>query len=238
MESKILIFALARTGSTALFNLLNLHNEINLIYEPFNQDSTKKYLCNNLDDLKNYLNEIEKIYNGIKHVHHFTGWPFKDPTINKMLLTLGFKIIFLNRRDVFHRNISSQVSTQNRIWQISNDQDRNKIKHFPYKALDEDSLRWHLLNEKKLINEYKSIMTQNNITFFEVWYEDIFGLDVELDRTIGELFSFLKLKALDLRSNVAKAILNKDHKIISDSLLEKIPNYEYLKNKYCNASFQ
>ena len=86
---RILIFALARTGSTSLMNLFNVHKSIYAISEPFNignRDNIRGLgisgICNNeiseFKELDEELNRIFFDFNLVKHVWHPSGFPFVE----------------------------------------------------------------------------------------------------------------------------------------------------------------
>jgi len=67
---QFVVFCLARTGSTTLTRLLNLHSQIRCMDEPFNRDYHPEYArrATDRESLYELIDEIYQTHNGIKHV--------------------------------------------------------------------------------------------------------------------------------------------------------------------------
>ena len=235
-----IIFALARTGSTALMELLNTRKDLQCIHEPFNPDN-KEFSYHgqilNEEDLFNCIRMIYENVVGFKHVWHHNGWPFEHiPDLNKLLLTRTEKIIFLNRKNILRRIVSSQLSQQAQVWHFLNSSDRRTFMNFNYRPLNLELIRWHIINERRCLLEYKKFMKDQNIEFLEVWYEDFFDENLALEErkmNFLNVCSFLQSKP-DVNTMMHKidALLSASNRINTPRSYRKVPNIYFIEDEF------
>lgn len=178
--------------------LLNCHADLRLINEPFNENNFGGQFLRraaDLESLKKTLDELWSTYNGIKHVWHPSGWPFKDQQLNHyLLLAPGQQVLFLNRRNALRRVVSSQISEQTRIWSIEDEAVRNKIQQFEFRPLDVDWLERQLACERESVARQRELLLAKKIDFLELWYEDLFELPPTFEaalKNLNHIFRFL-----------------------------------------------
>ena len=192
--------------------LLNCHADLRLINEPFNQNNFGgefQRRATDLESLKNILDELWSTYNGIKHVWHPSGWPFTDQALNDyLLLAPGQQVLFLNRRNILRRVVSSQISEQTKVWFLEDEEVRNKIRQFEFRPLDVDWLERQLACERKSLARQRELLLATKIDFLELSYEDLFEAPPTFEASLQELnriFKFLGLAELTDETKLLEA---------------------------------
>lgn len=237
MENKFLIFALPRTGSSTLLQILNLHEDIKCVYEPFNVDKRYYKFEKDIEDENQLTDAINFIYsknNGIKHIWNTDGWPFlKQPSLNKSILLKGGKIIFLQRKNILQRIVSCQISWQTNLW---DKEDKDKIANHRFTMLDAELIKLTLENEKNYLQEWKDYLKNSHIDFMEVYYEDIFSNNLSFDeklKVLDNIFSFLGYpRSSDLCLIELKKLVDTSNKMSSDDLYLNIPKIKKIDARF------
>lgn len=119
-EFRIVLFAHPRSGSTSLYQILQLHPEINILEEPFNENYTrwdprnKNYrdLIHDIPSLDMQLAEIFATYNGVKVLDYQLP---RDLAIHLLQRPEG-KIIFLRRKNLLQAVVSVLIAKQTQLW--------------------------------------------------------------------------------------------------------------------------
>lgn len=184
-----IIFSLARCGSSALMELLNLHPGIHCMDEPFNPDCFEgRYIrdVSTLEDVDRVLAHLFESANGIKHVWTTEGWPFPSTDHNSRLLSSGARIVFLRRRNILRRVASELISWQLREWKFVVPEAREKHRSFSFHPLDTDYVRVNVDNEIRVVNEVRRRL-EGKAEIFDLWYEDLYDSDTPLSAKHDEL---------------------------------------------------
>jgi hypothetical protein len=260
-SERFLIFALARTGSTSLMNLMNISKSINLISEPFNKKNSLFLTTNNMDkfgkteiknllDLKNELDVLINIYgyNGIKHVWHPSGFPFENITemnnflsnyvsMNQHLLTFFDKVLFLNRKNVLKRIVSGLISMQTKVWEANIKIKTVEDKEFEFKELDESSIVWFIEFEKFYVESFKNDLNVRKIDYYEIFFEDLFEDTILMEDKIKkcyEMYDFFDASVDFNEDDLTKMnkILGPDLKLNDITTYLKIPNIYEIEEKF------
>ena len=226
--AKFLIFAFPRTGSSTLRWLLESHPAISCKGEPFNTGrGIKNYQINyrekvqDLESLKRVLGVIYNKHNGIKHIEK--QLPFE---LNKyLLLHPNIKIIFLFRENFLQREISYFISSESGHY----GRDRSKVLAHKYKNMNINSIKKSINSNKANVEKYKKILTENNKEFFEVTYEELFGLKLteEKLRKLNAIFSFLgydEIKDETILEKMKTLLDPLNSKLNSEETYRLIPN--------------
>jgi Sulfotransferase domain len=119
-NDRVILFAHPRSGSSSLYQILQLHPDLNILEEPFNEHFTEWNLNN-----KNYLSLIFDIpsldaqladifiaYNGVKVL----DYQLPDDLAVHLLQRSDCKIIFLRRRNVLQSVVSVLIAEQTHLW--------------------------------------------------------------------------------------------------------------------------
>lgn len=117
---RVIFFAHPRSGSSSLYQILQLHPELNILEEPFNENFTrwnrnnKNYLelIHDISSLDMEVAEIFTTYNGIKMLDYQLP---SDLTVH-ILQRLDCKIIFLRRRNILQSVVSVLIAEQTHLW--------------------------------------------------------------------------------------------------------------------------
>ncbi|GGA93593.1 Stf0 family sulfotransferase [Puia dinghuensis] len=232
-QEDVIIFALARTGSESLYNIFNLHENLECISEPFNKSNNYTYHAGNEEELSSSLNDIRGQFNLIKHVWDPKGWPFQDASLNKSLVRRFKKVIFLNRKSVFERLVSAEICRQSKVWHIRTLDQRKIIDELEFSPLNERAIQWAVENENRIVKQYIDFFNAEQIAFYEVYYEDIFHSETRGLQRIDEMLDFMELNHFSGKYEVTlRSLLNRENKIVTENVLSRIPNYLEMKNKY------
>lgn len=226
-------------------HVLNTFSEVKCLREPFNPENSPSSFHASIVDfssLDKCLDQLWKIGNGIKHVWHPSGWPFQHKSLNVHLLQSDkTHIIFLRRRNILQRIVSSQISLQLNRWSFDFPQDRDLIQSFPFSPIDGDVVHWHLENELRLTSEVrKAHLVDCGAAFIDLWYEDLFGAAQSLasrQSKVAEIVDFLEIRTeMDSGSgngSMVKRFLNPVHnKVNSVETYSRIPGIEEVERRF------
>ena len=116
----ILFFAHPRSGSSSLYQILQLHPELDILEEPFNENFTrwnrdnKNYLelIHDIPSLDEQVAEIFATHNGIKML----DYQLPRELAVHMLQRPDYKIIFLRRRNLLQSVVSVLIAEQSHLW--------------------------------------------------------------------------------------------------------------------------
>ncbi len=116
---RVILFAHPRSGSTSLYQVLQLNPELNILEEPFNENFTRwnnnknyRELIHDIPSLDVQVAEIFTNYNGIKML----DYQLPDKLAVHMLRRPDCKIIFLRRRNLLQSVVSVLIAEQTHLW--------------------------------------------------------------------------------------------------------------------------
>ena len=116
----LILLAHPRSGSSSLYQILQLHPSLNIIEEPFNENYTR-WQPNNKDyrseivdtpSLDIQLNEIFATYNGLK----LLAYQLPNNLLAHLLQRPNSKIVFLRRKNLLQSVVSVQIAHQTQLW--------------------------------------------------------------------------------------------------------------------------
>lgn len=116
----IILLAHPRSGSSSLYQILQLHPGLNILEEPFNEHFTewnpenKNYrsLVFDIPSLDAQLADIFITYNGVKVL----DYQLPDDLAVHLLQRSDCKIIFLRRRNLLQSIVSVLIAEQTHLW--------------------------------------------------------------------------------------------------------------------------
>jgi len=237
------VFAHPRSGSTTLVNILKCLDGVRCLNEPFNPEfwnyikthnpefwnhvetqriSASQYFSNRPEtrsELDHALEAIARRRMGLKHLE--VQLP---PFLNKHLLSCGQPLVFLYRRNLLQTVVSDSVANIAGDW--SNDKERLDGCEFP--PLSIEDLRERLDALGKSIGHYRTFLCKRNIKHLEVAYEDVFGPEVDRERTLDrlqEIVDFLGLAA-SIRNELGsvRKFLDSKQQLRGEDLYDNVPN--------------
>jgi hypothetical protein len=120
-NQRLILFAHPRSGSSSLYQILQLHPALNILEEPFNesfnswQPNLPNYLqrVHDIPSLDAVLAEIFTAYNGIKVLNY----QLPDELGVHLLLRPDCIILFLQRRNLLQAVVSALIAKQTNVWQ-------------------------------------------------------------------------------------------------------------------------
>jgi hypothetical protein len=239
--NRFLIFALARTGSTTLMNVLNQHPSIRCLKEPFNPDNDHATYLQRVSDqasLFAVLEEVWQTYNGIKHVWHPSGWPFsQNSSFNNWLLTAGCRVIFLHRANKLQRIVSSQISQQSGVYHIDDYSAREHLLRFQFAPLDTDWIAQQLWGEQKWLMEARQCLRECSLPFLELIYEELYTASLSAQgrlHKINQLLEFLDQPPFEIQKSerVIELLDPKVGKLNSQEVYHRIPGIEEIEHRF------
>ena len=256
---RIIIFALARTASTSLMNIFDIHKSVRAISEPFNLGNHPNlrrmgildicdHTISNERELDEELSRIFLKFNLVKHVWHPSGFPFSNQdesyafndsrSLNEYLITHFDFVVVLKRRNILKRLVSSLMSMQTGIWDSFSMLQTGRPTDFAYKPLDTNIIEWHLEYERFYEKYFLDSIRENNKKYVEITQEDFF----DGKKTVDEKISAFKQICMDLELDVEFTF--DQMKIIGDYLASSsykqygynsysgVPNIREIEDKY------
>jgi hypothetical protein len=187
----LIIFSMARCGSTTLMRALNLYADIDCLIEPFTPaNEGRTYLGITTErGLSDALRQIWPHHNGIKHVWHPDGWPFTSaPRLNRRLLCdEGLRVVFLNRRNDLRRVVSAEMSKQTEVWSSFTPAQRERLRTFEFAPVPAAKVEHELGVGAAGVAELRESLPDDPTMVLELWYEDLFGDDLDLPERLARL---------------------------------------------------
>jgi hypothetical protein len=251
-EMPFAVLSLSRSGSTALSRVLTLDTNVDIAYEPDFGDAWRQP-----ERLRSFCLSLNSTFQGIKHVWDPNGWPFANKShistleslspstewigVNASLVDCMHKVIFLRRRNQLARIVSDLLGQQTNLWghcpsRRHSDREavdyRAQIKSRNLERLDDRIIEWYLQNAFRWEDQIMvSVSDQRKLT---VYYEDLFGSDVEMDtrlRRVAEIGEWLGIRIRQEDDRV-KSILRPSSKFNDISSYARIPNFQELVSKF------
>ena len=239
------IFALGRTGSTTLSRVVACHPAVTCLHEPFNPDRrTPPAPVTDGATLRRELRELRTRASGIKHVWDPDGWPFpRGSMLNRELAVQpGQRILFLNRRNVLRRLVSSQISEQAKVWAIT-EEDRTIVREFAFGPLDVEALSHRVGRERDAIAAYRRAIAASGTPCLDLWYEDLFEPDVTIaaqEAWLERIFAFLGVDPTlppERRSDVHRLLRPDAGPLNSAATYRRIPGIDDVEARFgCDAT--
>jgi hypothetical protein len=117
---RLIFFAHPRSGSSSLFQILQLHPSLHLLEEPFNENFTRwsphnpnyRDQIHDRSSLDAQLAVIFASYNGLKVL----DYQLPDDLIVQLLHRPDSHILFLRRRNLLQTVVSLLIAEQTRLW--------------------------------------------------------------------------------------------------------------------------
>lgn len=186
---KLIIFAHARSGSSSLYRLLQLHPSLHIAEEPFHDG----YQAWNPDE-KNYVDHITDIasleeqlgvlftqYNGIKILQY----QLPVELYTHLLLKPEVRIVFLRRRNLLQAAVSGRIAKQTKVWKVWDlAGDINQV-YQTLTPLSIPRLREVIEYDDASMTQYEQIVDRRpSGTYVKLWYEDLYTPDVAHNRSV------------------------------------------------------
>lgn len=205
-ESKsFVLFAQARSGSTILLRVLQLHPRLKVALEPFYH----KYHTWNPEE-PNYIDHIVDIQSLEEQLallySRYDGFKVLDYQLPKelymhMLLRPDIKVIALKRRNILQQAVSGFIAEQTGIWQKRDLKGELVDAYRSLEPIDLNDLKTNIEYRCEINKYYTEILMQKPSQMcLSLDYEDLYTPDVIRNRElICSVFSFLGLLVPEIK---------------------------------------
>jgi len=228
-DQRLILFAHARTGSTSLMHLLNLHPEIRMCHEPFHPSHSTWYTNeeNYVDLVKDEISlaaqlcKIFRRYNGIKTL----SYQLPEKLYERLLARDDTKVIFLSRRNSLQAAVSGFIARQTNVWQRSDLETGGSRQVAQLEPVPVDQLRENLKYYWELDAVYHEFMSRKPpSSALQIFYEDLYSSDLSKNReALRSIFRFLGLD-MPQSENVDELLDPGQTKVTSSEVYRSIPN--------------
>jgi hypothetical protein len=199
IKKGFVIDSLPRTGSTTLARLLDCHPDIKCLVEPFHP---RRYngqyyrMAMQAKSVESALNLIWHRWNGIKHVWVGpTGFPFpQDSELNNGIILSASHVIFLERRNLLRRYVSSMISRQLDFWIGTRQEFQARLENIQLRELEPNIVFEEIRKDKLATERRLELLRAHNLRFMHLIYEEVFGEGVSYSRqfeTLNAVLNFL-----------------------------------------------
>lgn len=228
-DQRLILFAHARTGSTPLMHLLNLHSGIRMCHEPFHPSHPSWYSGaeNYLDLIKDessldaQLSKIFQRYNGIKTL----SYQLPENLYERLLSRDDIKVIFLSRRNSLQAAVLGFIARQTNVWQRSELEKTGSHQMALVEPVPIYQLRETLKYYCELDAVYRELVSRkSSSSTLQIFYEDVFSSDLGENREVlRSIFRFVRLD-MPQSENVDKLLDPAQTKATSSAVYRSIPN--------------
>ena len=203
MESppeRTVIFAHARSGSTTLYRILQLHPLMNVALEPFwhgyakENPGERNYVdfIEDVPSLEKALDDLFAKYNGIK----ILSYQLPKRLYTHLLLSPEVTVIFLQRANLLRAEVSGCIAEQTKVWQISDLNEETRHTYRDLEPVSVEKIADGLEYAKELRGCYNSVIERRATgTYMKVCFENLYTGDLGANRAAArEIFGFLGLE--------------------------------------------
>ena len=201
VEKNFVVFGQGRSGSNLLRSLLNSHPNIFIDGELFGSQRLEKFSWLKKMEIKTlpikYINYRRVIANAdIYGFKMFVFHHFFSGRIVKTLYRTGWKIIYLQRRNVLKQAFSGLIGQQNKIYmrQAKTNASIETIQINPANVVSAIKFRNY--------NNVVAQRTLKNIPFMEIIYEDDLKNMNAWQETTGKIFRLLEIEPVVVTTNL------------------------------------
>lgn len=200
---KVLLFAHPRSGSSNLCEILQLHPDLHICEEPFNENyvrwatGNEDYLARVHDpsSLDRVLEDIFASYNGLK----FLNYQLPDALVVHLLRKQDLRVIFLKRRNVLQAVVSVLVAEQTGLWHKRDAKGPVESYYGNARPLDVDEVRERVRALSRHITSCESVVAaRDDGRSLTLVYEDLFFATDRAQATLmAGIWAFLGLSAME-----------------------------------------
>ncbi len=236
-ENQRLIFiAHPRSGSSSLYQILQLHPALHILQEPFNESFAdwsphgKTYLDKIVDipSFEEQLADIFSEYNGLKMLDYQLDAAFLDYLLEKQDLFF----IFLRRRNLLQSVVSTMLAVQTGVWKMWDTQRPIAEYYGALKPLNISEIQLVIREtEKQLANIERRLDHRPQETVLKFVYEDLYFTSLaHQKRQIETIWPFLQLPTLANNERIEYYLSPKKVKINSVARYRMIPNAQEIED--------
>jgi len=241
---RFIVLSMPRTGSTTLARVLNCHENIRCLIEPFHPHryEGKFHTFAVRRSIRETLAVIWERWNAIKHVWDLEGFPFKErPELNnEVTAEARCKVVFLIRRNILQRIVSHHLSQQTHTWVGPRDAFLNRLRLTEVAPLDANSVRRQIQAEQEAISAKVQFLVDHEVEHMTVEYEALFSEDVTTEdkrSCINSILDFLGFESVTSDEFVQQWLTHFDpaqHRWATPDVYRRIPDIEGLEQAVGN----
>lgn len=205
MAHRYLIDSLPRSGSTSLAKLLNCHPNAPCLIEPFHPrryDGQYYRMALGAGSLELALSMIWHRWSGIKHVWTPVElWPFSNmPSLNEEIVRRVDRVIFIERRNLLKRYVSSAICRQLDFWIGTRHELLARLANCQLRPLDFEAARNEIHKSRSAIEGRIAFLRESGVPTLHLFYEDFYSENAT-QRTkqsnLNDVLQFLGYEAVD-----------------------------------------
>jgi len=234
---RVIFFAHPRSGSSSLYEILQLHPELNIFEEPFNENFTKwdsknkNYLelIHDIPSLDTQVEEIFTTYNGIK----IPDYQLPVDLAVHMLQRSDCKIIFLRRRNILQSVVSVLIAEQTGLWKKW-EMTKPLVEYYrDLQPLDIERIQKYVTELKQRLDFFESVidaLSTENIV--KPIYEELYFLQPPVQKQLVDaIWKILNIAPIEYR--IYQHYLSPEKtKLNSAATYASLPNASEIQ-RYC-----
>lgn len=238
-KRRIILFAHPRSGSSSLYQILQLHPALNILEEPFNENFTRwsdqnpdyRSRVHDVPSLDAVLAEVFAAFNGVKVLNYQLA-----PDLAKHLLYHpDCCVIFLRRRNLLQAIVSVLIAHQTNLWKKWEMTRPLESYYHDLQPLDIEDVRERVAGMKASLDTCETMLdARPDGAVMKLVYEELYYAPSDRrTTTIDALWTWLGLERLDL-SVYQRFIRPEDARINSVDTYALLPNAEEI-NRVCGS---
>ena len=239
MQVKVLLFAHPRSGSSSLYQILQLHPQLHLLEEPFNEGFTtwnpqaKNYraLAVDIPSLDAQVADILTTYTGLKML----DYQLPDPLVVHLLQRPDWTVIFLRRRNLLQAVVSVLIAQQTTVWKTWDMQQPLAAYYQNLQPLSIADIQQRVIELKQHMNHLEVVVDQRSpAATIKLVYEDLyFAPALQREAQIAALWKALKLEPLP-REPLQPYLQPEQAKVNSPTTYALLPNAQEIHERCGN----
>jgi hypothetical protein len=192
-----------RSGSNSLVDILDLHPDISMLNEPFNENFTTWALGNEnylervhgVSSLQTVLDEIFAAYSGLK----ILTYQLPTELLRYVLLRPEHHVVTLRRRNLLEAAVSNLIALQTNLWKTGDASAPLYTYYGDLQPLDVDEVRRIVVGTQALNARVDAVVARRRDgRVLHLAYEDLFlTLPEHQASQLAELWSFLGVSEID-----------------------------------------
>ena len=201
---RVIFFAHPRSGSSSLYQILQLHPELNILEEPFNENFTRwnsnnknyRELIYDIPSLDMQIAEIFTTFNGIKAL----DYQLPDDLAIHMLERPDCKIIFLRRRNLLQSVVSVLIAEQTHLWKKWEMTKPLEEYYRELNPLDIRDIQQRVTYLKHRLDIFESVVdTRSRDEVIKLTYEDFYFSETSQQKwQLDAIWKLLKIAPFEL----------------------------------------
>lgn len=237
MESKFILFAHARSGSTSLARALAEHPDVNLAIEPFHPDFSKwnpgapnySELITNIGVMQKCADELFSQYNAIKVL----DYQLEPEIYASLLLRKDIKVIYLRRANILQSIVSGLIAEQTNVWHAD---EKREAETFALEPISLEVISRKLNYARELYEIYHAIISRKpDVLRLEITHEEFYTNDVR--QSLAHLFAVQDFLGISRFENEAVCQLLDPLKSKLNASYDAVPNAKAINKKFgCDKS--